>query len=453
MAERSVTGALGRVPQRVRAFVDRRRRSYVDPLTCLGNRALLFERAGDLGAEPGLRALLLLDLDGFKQVNDTLGHAQGDLVLQEVARRVAATAGPDDLAVRLGGDEFAVLTAPLTDPAEGDRRAEEVVAALVPPIRLDGLDLTVGCSLGLALSGRDGEDLARLLRVADRAMYAAKASRTLAAPTRPGASAWVSETPDPALATDLARALERGEMLVHHQPQVDADGRIVGCEALLRWQHPGRGLLTPRDFLATAESAGLLDHITLVAVEQALADQPRLAEAAGGPVSVSVNVSGRDLLGRDFVPHVRSLLAGRGGVATAGGLVLEMSEPAHRPAPAVVEVFEELADLGARISVQDFGAGPSSLAVLAHHPGLAEVKVHPLLVRRLADPDVSRFVGAIVAASHGLGVLVVAEGVEDEATARRARDLGCDRVQGYWLAPPAPLAATVAWLAARRAQV
>jgi diguanylate cyclase (GGDEF)-like protein len=448
VADNRVTAALARGPARVRTFLDRQRRSYVDPLTCLGNRALLFERAGDLTATEGSRALLLLDLDGFKQVNDTLGHAQGDLVLQEVARRLADTVGPDDLAVRLGGDEFAVLTAVLTDPGEGDRRAEQVVAALAPPIRLDGLDLTVSCSLGLALSGRDGADLTRLLRVADRAMYAAKASRSLGAAARPGASAWISEPPDPRLAVDLANALRHGGVLVHHQPQLDTGGAVVGSEALLRWQHPTRGLLSPRDFLATAESAGLLDRITQVAVEQALTDRPALTAAAGRPVSVSVNVSGRDLLGRDFVPRVRRLLRGRS--VEVGGLVLEMTEPAPHPAPAVAAVFEELAGMGVRISVQDFGSGPSSLAVLAHLPGLAEVKLHPSLVRRLEEPSVARLVRAIVAASDGLDVRVVAEGVEDSDAADRARDLGCDRVQGFWVAPPAPIDQTLGWLAGRR---
>lgn len=432
---------------RARSFVVRRRGVHSDPLTCLGNRSLLFAHAGELVASGELRALLLLDLDGFKQVNDSLGHHSGDQVLQEVARRIARTVGDGDVAVRLGGDEFAILTAPLQDAEQAEALAAAIVDRLASPVRLEGVDLTVGCSLGIGLSGADGHDLESLLRAADRSMYAAKTAGRAGGAWPDSSSPWLQETPDAGLVEDLVGALERDELRLHYQPQVDGNGLVVGCEALLRWQHPQRGLLAPRAFLPAADRSGLLDRITLVAVRLALRDQPILSAAAGRHVSVSVNVSPRDLLGRDFLPELARLLSAT--PPAAARLVLEITEPAPFPVPAVVELFRRLTRLGLQISVHEFGAGRSSLTALSQYPGVNEVKIHPSLVRRVADPSVERLVRAIVAAAHGLDVHVVAEGIEDEASAARLRLLGCDRLQGFWVAPPASVEDTTAWVQAR----
>ncbi len=429
---------------RARSFVHRRRGVHGDPLTSLGNRALLFAHAGEISSGGALRALLLLDLDGFKQVNDTLGHHNGDLVLQEVATRINRAVGDDDVAVRLGGDEFAVLTAPLDDAEQASALAAAIIDRLSRPVRLEGVDLTISCSLGIGLTGLDGDDLDSLLRAADRAMYSAKTAGRAGGVLRVGGSAWLQDTPDTGLVEDLVGGLEREELRLHYQPQVDVEGAVVGCEALLRWQHPTRGLLAPHAFLPAAERSGLLDRITLVAVRIALRDQPALSAAAGHPVSVSVNVSPRDLLGREFLPELARLLAAT--PPAAAHLVLEITEPAPFPVPAVIELFRRLTRLGLAVSIHEFGAGRSSLTALSQYPGVSEVKIHPTLVRQVSDDTVARLVRAIVAAAHGLGVHVVAEGIEDEESARCLTAMGCDRLQGFWIAPPASLDDTTAWI-------
>jgi diguanylate cyclase (GGDEF)-like protein len=412
--------------------------AHSDTLTTLGNRTLLADRAAGLATNSEARALLLIDLDGFKQVNDSLGHPIGDQVLVEVARRIAGVLRPEDVGVRLGGDEFAVLTGSAAGPAGAEALADALLGALETPVAVDGLDVRVGASLGIAVQGRDGTGLDQLLRAADQAMYAAKARGS-------GRGGW----PDPDtlgdLADDLPGALD--DLALHYQPQVDRDGVVRGFEALLRWDHPRHGLLPPRRILPAAERAGLVTQLTLRTIEQALDDLERLAGLTGGPTVVSVNAAARDLLAHDFPADIAALLANRS--SPRGCLRLEIAEPAAFPTPAVVRLFADLHRLGVEVSVHEFGTGSSSITALSHYPGVREVKVDPTLVRAVAtDPGAFRLVRAIVGAAHGLGVDVVAEAVEDAETVARVRELGVDRLQGFWIGPPAELGDLADWLAA-----
>lgn len=416
-----------------------------DPLTGLGTRAVLGDLAARLEADPRPRALLVLDLDGFKHVNDTLGHPAGDAVLAEVGARIAGVLGPEDTAVRLGGDEFAVLTGPLAgSPATGELAAR-LLDALATPVAVDDLEVSVGVSLGSAVRGADGRDLEELLRSADHAMYRAKADRAAGGRRRPVPGAWRGHEADGEVVDELRRAVAGGQLLLHYQPQVAWTGEVVGFEALLRWQHPRRGLLAPSSFLPVAERNRLLTRLTLVAVEQALAARGRLAAGGAPDAGVSVNVAARDLLGRDLLPQVAELLQASG--EAPGHLVLEVSEPGPFPLPAVEELFADLDRLGVGLSIHEFGTGQSSLTALSRYAGLRELKVDPTLVGRVADdPAAARLVRALVSAAHGLEVVVVAEGVEDAETAACLGGLGCDRLQGFWIGPPGDVDTTLAWL-------
>ncbi|WP_341230199.1 EAL domain-containing protein [Nocardioides salarius] len=421
-----------------------------DVLTGLGDRPALARHADRPETGPAAHALLVLDLDGFKAVNDMAGHEAGDAVLREVARRVADVAGDDGVAVRLGGDEFALLSGPLTGPpAEAAAAAEElasrVEASIARPVRTQGVDLSVRASVGVALHRRDGHGLEQLLRAADQAMYAAKAARG-----RPPGGVRLPDLPDvpeEVLAADLARAVDEGGLELHYQPQVTWSGAISGVEALLRWPHPRLGVLAPRQVLPLAQRHGLTTRLALWTIERALADRRLLAADLGVEVVVSVNIAARDLLGHAFVPDIARLLqADAAGAPPGPRLTLEIGEPSPHPVPQVVSLFEGLADLGVAVSIHELGLGQVSLAAISRYPAVRELKIDPLLVRQVADDEATaRLVRAIVGAAHGLEVEVVAEGVEDHRTVRRLRELGCDRLQGFAVAAPTDLAALRAW--------
>jgi diguanylate cyclase (GGDEF)-like protein len=423
-----------------------------DALTGLGDRSTLARHAARLEGGPAVHALLVLDLDGFKAVNDMVGHGAGDAVLREVARRVAEVAGDDGVAVRLGGDEFALLSGPLAGAhAETAAAAEELASRLetsiARPVRTQDVELSVRASVGVALHRRDGHGLEQLLRAADQAMYAAKATRG-----RPPGDVRLPDLPDvpeEELAADLARAIADGGIELHYQPQVTWSGAVSGVEALLRWPHPRLGVLAPRQVLPLAQRHGLTTRLALWTIEQALADRRALADDLGAEVGVSVNIAARDLLGHAFLPDIERLLR----VDAAGGhrgarLTLEISEPGPHPVPQVVALFEGLGELGVAVSIHELGLGQVSLAAISRYPAVRELKIDPLLVRQVADDEATaRLVRAIVGAAHGLGVEVVAEGVEDHRTVRRLRELGCDRLQGFAVTAPTDIAGLRAWAA------
>ena len=408
-----------------------------DSLTGLGNRVLLSARLRDaLGAGDGTTALLLLDLDHFREINDTLGHEAGDTLLQEVGHRLSALPG-DHLVARLGGDEFAVLSCGLASPAEAEPLATAVLDLLDDPVDVDGLRLTVEGSVGIACAPQDAEAPEELFRRADVALYQAKQAR----------GQWLRYAPErddssvhrQALGAELRAALESDQLVVHFQPQVDlATGVVVGAEALCRWEHPERGLLPPAEFVPVVEQSGLVRPFTLRVLDAAAA-QCAQWQALGRPVSVAVNLSARSLLDRALPEDVATVLERHG--LRPGLLVLEITETtATSELEVVEEVLSALRSLGVEISVDDFGTGFSSLAFL-QRTSVHELKVDRTFVAgMLANEHDLALVRATVQLARSLGARSVAEGVEDAAQAAALREMGCDVAQGYWLSRPIPAA-------------
>ena len=401
-----------------------------DPLTGLATREVLSAEGPRLIAEAeqagGHSGLLLLDLDGFKAVNDTLGHHAGDRVLVEIGRRARSAIGVEDLAVRLGGDEFALLIA-APDARALEQRTEDLLTELSEPIRLDEVSWSITPSIGLAVHPEDGRTVAELVQAADSAMYDAKSSPQRW--RRPGGDRAASDGTGP---EELAEALRREQLVVHYQPQVDGwTGAVTGFEALVRWQHPERGLLLPDLFLPRAERSAVI------------ADLPTLQVSAPG-ATVAVNVSARSMMGTRLLGDLGRLL--EESRVHAHDLVLEITEPAPRATAEVTGLLEGLRALGCGVSVHGFGSAQTSLTALWQLPAVREIKIDPHLVRAVADdPDAERLCRAMISAARGLDVRVVAEGVETTETVHRLRGLGCGAFQGYLLGEPVALHEVAGW--------
>ncbi|WP_406361508.1 EAL domain-containing protein [Streptomyces sp. NBC_00715] len=420
-----------------------------DPLTGLPNRQWLLERtwtALDDAERIGARsALMLIDLDRFRSVNDTLGHLAGDRLLLQIADRLRLALPRGAEAARLGGDEFAVLLPVADSTTSATRVARNLVAALGSPLDLDGLTLVLEASAGLAVFPDHALDAEGLLRRADVAMYQAKRDRT-------GVEVYESKrdsnTPDRlGLLGDLRRALDAGDVELHYQPKVRFDGQVAGLEALVRWVHPERGKVPPDEFIAIAESSGLMPHLTEYVLETALAQVARW-RAQGLFVPVAVNVSPRDVHTPGFAGSVAARLARHG--VPAGALQLEITEHVLLEDPQrAADTLAALTGHGVKMSLDDFGTGYSSLVHLRRLP-VSELKIDRSFVARLAvDTEDAEIVRCTVDLAHSLGLLVVAEGVEDDETWERLRDLGCDAVQGWLVAAAMPPEEATAWLLAR----
>ncbi|MEU1666597.1 bifunctional diguanylate cyclase/phosphodiesterase [Streptomyces sparsogenes] len=420
-----------------------------DPLTGLPNRQWLLERtwtALDEAERGGTRtALVLLDLDRFRSVNDTLGHLAGDRLLLQIAERLRLALPRGAEVARLGGDEFAVLL-PTTDSlTSAQRAARSLVGDLGSPLDLDGLTLVLEASAGVAVYPDHALDAEGLLRRADVAMYQAKRDRSgveLYEARRDG------NTPDRlGLLGDLRRALDAGEVELHYQPKVGFDGHVSGLEALVRWVHPDRGRVPPDEFISMAESSGLMPRLTEYVLETALGQVARW-RADGLDVPVAVNVSPRDVHTPGFAGAVAGRLARHG--VPAGALQLEITEHVLLEDPQrAADTLASLTGHGVRMSLDDFGTGYSSLVHLRRLP-VSELKIDRSFVARLAvDTEDAEIVRCTVDLAHSLGLLVVAEGVEDDETWERLRDLGCDAVQGWLVAAAMPPDETTAWLRAR----
>jgi diguanylate cyclase (GGDEF)-like protein len=408
-----------------------------DPLTGLANRALLQESVRTAVEAPHnlTTALLLLDVDHFKEINDTLGHAAGDVLLRRVADRLSSLGRPGDLVSRLGGDEFAVLLTGLESADDAAPAAEDVLRLLTEPVAFEGMRLSVEASVGLACYPADAADADELLRRAEVAMYQAKSAR----------GSWVryerqhdgSSVDRLALVAELRSALERDEIVVHYQPQADlATGQIIGVEALARWEHPGRGLLMPVDFIGVAEQSGLVRPFTLRVLDLAVAECAWWARR-GSSATVAVNLAARSLLDRQLPRDVAAVLARHS--LPPDRLVLEITEStATSELEVVEEVLGRLRRLGVALSVDDFGTGYSSLAFL-QRTKVNELKVDRSFVSGMleSESDVA-LVRATVLLAHSLGARAVAEGVEDPRLAEALRGIGCDMAQGYWLSRPVP---------------
>jgi diguanylate cyclase (GGDEF)-like protein len=429
---------------------DKERQAMHDALTDLPNRTLLQHRVGvalELGRREGTGlGLILLDLDRFKEVNDTLGHPAGDALLEVVARRLLGAVRPGDTVARLGGDEFAVLLPDIDHPTDAIEVAGRIKLALSEPFRLEGVLMDVDVSIGIALSPQHGEDVEVLMRRADVAMYIAKGEQT-------GIEVYdLSRDPNsPArlgTVTQLREALDLGQLELHYQPKVTLDdGTVVGVEALVRWRHPERGLVPPDEFIPLAERTGLVHRVTAYVLRAAL-DQVAQWWDQGVHVPVAVNVSMRDLQETDLAGLVAAELDAHGLPASA--LVLELTESVLAQDPGrAVSTLRELADLGVQSSLDDFGTGYSSLLLLERLP-VAEIKIDRSFVQQLdridADPAMVR---SIIGFAHGLGLSVVAEGVETSLSWNVLRDMGCDVAQGYRVARPMPSAQATQWLVER----
>ncbi len=420
------------------------RRAQRDSLTGLANRdGLLAGLDQVLRARDGMQAVLLVDLDRFKQVNDTLGHGAGDRLLVEVARRFGVGHGSRDVVARLGGDEFAVLLGDLAMPQDAVVRARELVHRLDAPFDLDGVQVRVGASIGVALVGEHGDDAATLIRRADVAMYEAKRRRTGTVLFCSALETGPAQTL--AFETTLLLAMERGELLLHYQPQIDLrTGEVRAVEALVRWQHPELGLLGPDRFVPTAEETGLIVGMTKYVLTLAL-DQVRAWRAAGVDVVVAVNIGARNLADPQLPTDVLQLLTER--ALPPSVLRLELTETDLLGDPDQARgVLQALRDSGIGIAVDDFGTGFASLAQLRNLP-FDELKIDKSFVGVLdSDPHARHIVTSVVTLAHGLGLLVTAEGVETEACLDALDEVGCDTAQGYLLSRPLPADDAFSWL-------
>jgi diguanylate cyclase (GGDEF)-like protein len=408
-----------------------------DPLTRLANRVLLGDQVERAVARRGPLAVLFLDLNDFKAVNDRHGHASGDQLLVEVARRLAAAVRAGDTLARLGGDEFAVLLEDLRDHAEATQIAERLLQTLRAPIALAGTEVVVSASVGVALAtdGRYGAD--DLLRNADMAMYVAKGHRTGRYEVfEPGM--YTTVLARLALKADLQEALARQELAVQYQPTVSLEtGQIAGVEALVRWHHPQRGVVSPADFIPLAEETGLIVPIGQWVLEQACVQARQWQSSYRGdrPLTVSVNLSAKQLQQPRLVAVVEAALAAAG--LPAEQLTLEITESVLvQDTERTIGQLRALKALGVRLAIDDFGTGYSSLRYLQRFP-VDVLKIDKSFVDGIrGGADGAAFARTIIQLGRTLHLQIVAEGVEVAEQAAALRDLRCDLGQGFLFAHP-----------------
>jgi len=435
-----------------RHAAESRHQAMHDELTGIPNRRQLLSRLEEEIAAAGFRgtgfALIALDLDRFKEVNDALGHGHGDRLLRDVAERLAASVRHDDLLARLGGDEFALLATDVSGPDAANEVADRISAALHQEFVLAGVPVFVEASAGIALFPDHGRDAEALLQAADTAMYAAKHAGT---PHELYLAERDHRGPERvARLGELRRALAEDEIVAYYQPKLDlGTGEVTGVEALVRWDHPQRGIMAPAEFLSLAEQTGLITALTSHVLEQALR-QCRAWADEGMELAVAVNVSERSLLDPCFPDEVDALLARHG--VPGERLQLELTERSLiGDVLTAMDVIRRLHALGVRLSVDDFGTGYSSLSRLLELP-LHELKIDRSFVMDIdGEGPGAAIVRSTIDLGHHLGLEVVAEGVETEATLAELRELGCDAVQGYHLLRPGPADEVSAWLRERAA--
>ena len=426
--------------------LEREHQALTDALTGLPNRKCFTKRTADAIEDDGCSALLLFDLDRFKEVNDTLGHHVGDRLLQVVAARLAEASREADTVARLGGDEFAVLL-PGMGRIEAEEAARRLLDTLSAPLELEGLLVDVWASVGVAVSPADGTDLDVLLQHADVAMYVAKESGGGVELYDPGKDR--NSTGRLVMLSELRRAITGGELEVHYQPKADLrTGTVDGVEALVRWRHRDGGLIPPDEFIPLAERSGLIESLTLYVVDASVA-QLALWRQQGLHLKVAINISVRDLAGGRLTTTVAAALALHGVPASC--LQLEMTEgslfsESHRAATTL----RHLDVLGVMLSLDDFGTGYSSLEHLRRLP-VHEIKIDRSFVSRMVtDPRDCAIVRSVIDLASGLGMRVVAEGVEDRQTWELLREMGCDSAQGWFLSAAEPAQMLTPWLLARQ---
>ena len=424
------------ITERKRAVAQIERMAHHDALTGLPNKGVFRERLAQAvqrtrGGEP--LAVLYLDLDRFKAVNDTLGHPVGDELLRATAQRLCECLRQSDMVARLGGDEFAIIQADAPQPAAANSLAERLVRVLGAPFEIDGHQIVIGASVGVAFSPEHGTDPDELLKKADLAMYDAKAAGR-------GAASFFNTMMDEqvqgrrALELDLRRAIEAGEFVLHYQAIVSLPRRtLIGFEALVRWQHPQRGLVGPDHFIPAAEETGLIGPLGEWVLREAF------AQAALWPahLGLAVNLSPLQLRGGNFVKVLRSALAAAGLAPTR--VEIEITENVLLAENSInLAILHELRALGVRISLDDFGVGFSSLSYLRSFP-FKKIKIDRSFVADVVgNREAAAIVRAITTLGADLDMIITAEGVETEAQLQRVQELGCDEAQGYLISAPRP---------------
>jgi diguanylate cyclase (GGDEF)-like protein len=420
-----------------------------DALTRLPNRMLFRERTADIVAAAnrhgGHCAVAVIDLDRFKEVNDTLGHHTGDQLLLELSQRLSASRIDGAVIARLGGDEFGVVLPMVEDQLEATRQLFELRLLLEDDVQLRGLPVSVQASIGYALAPDDGTEVDGLLQFADVAMYHAK-SRHLGV-ARYDAAYDTYDAAQLALVAELRTAIEQGQLMLHYQPKVTTDtGDVRAVEALVRWNHPVKGIVAPDAFLPVAEQTDLIDPLTSWVLDAALR-QLRVWDAEVGDLAVAVNISARSLTRPDFADEVLAALE-ESRVAPER-LLLEITETALVVDPErAARMLAKLQRAGVRVSIDDFGRGQTSLGYLSHL-ALYELKIDKSFVLARDDPTNAAIISSVIQLGHNLGLQVVAEGVETSETFEWLRSNGCDIAQGFLFARPMPADAMTDWLRAR----
>jgi diguanylate cyclase (GGDEF)-like protein len=419
-----------------------------DALTGLPNRSLFAERLAEaLEARPQrVIGVLLMDLDGFKDVNDTLGHHAGDNLLCQVGYRVHECISGRGTVARLGGDEFAVLLPDLDDAATASRIAREINDTVRAPVLLGALTMEIGASIGVAVSPDHGDDPSTLLQRADVAMYAAKRAKSGVSSYDPAADQ--NSEVQLQLAGELRAAIASHQIQVWYQPIARCtDGQVVAAEALVRWDHPGLGRIGPEQFIPIAERSGLIHELTIYVTDLALS-QARSWRAGGMDLDVTVNLPPQVLRDLEWPGKVNHLL--RKHAASPSWLTFEVTETGiMSDPPHMIRMLDEMAAAGIRFAIDDFGTGYSSLAYLQQLP-VSKVKIDRSFVTPMTtDPANASIVRSVIDLARSLGLEVVAEGVEDQRTLDLLTDIGCGLVQGYYLSKPIPAAELTEWMALR----
>jgi diguanylate cyclase (GGDEF)-like protein len=441
---------LGAIYRAGRQAVINEHQALHDALTDLPNRALFHDRAATAIAaarrDGSTVAVLLMDLDRFKEINDTLGHHHGDLLLREIGPRLHEALRESDSVARLGGDEFACLLVNVASPESAAEVARRVLASLERPVVVEGTTLDVGASIGIACFPDHGDDVDTVIQRADIAMYVAKEAQSgfeIYAPEQNRHSPYRLS-----LVGELRRAIEAGELDVHYQPKAELrSGHVRGVEALVRWHHPRHGMVLPGDFVPLAEHTGLIKPLTVHVMHVALGQCQRWRRE-GLDMSVSVNISARTLLDRQLPQDVAHALSFWGLGPEC--LVLEITESTIMADPGRAKaILEQLSEMGVRLAIDDFGTGYSSLAYLKRLP-VSEIKIDKSFVMNMTtDRSDAMIVQSTINLARNLGLETVAEGVENAEAWRQLVELGCDRAQGYFLSRPLSAGDLDDWLASK----